>query len=70
VDYDKPAEKVLADIDSFVIYICIEGQAKITCPEVGDTSLEIGECVLIPAAIDNVFISPLPYCKLLETYIL
>ncbi len=69
MDFDKPVEKIYADIDSFVIYICLSGKAKITCPE-GEETIKIGECVFMPASIEGAIIHPGPQCKLLETYIL
>jgi mannose-6-phosphate isomerase len=66
--FDQSVEKIYADIDSFVIYICLRGKAKIISPE-GDETIQTGECILLPASIENVVISPKPYCKLLETYL-
>ena len=69
MDLDTSTEKMYADIDSFVIYICLSGKAKIVCCEAEDT-IRMGECVLLPAAIKRAIIQPSPQCKLLETYIL
>ncbi|MDR0603414.1 MAG: class I mannose-6-phosphate isomerase [Bacteroidales bacterium] len=69
MEIDRSIEKVYADIDSFVIYVCLNGKAQITCPE-GNESLQTGECILLPASIENAVITPKPHCKLLETYIL
>ncbi|MDR2406491.1 MAG: class I mannose-6-phosphate isomerase [Bacteroidales bacterium] len=68
MEIDQPLEKIYADIDSFVIYICLDGKAKITCPE-GNETIQTGECILLPASIENVVIYPNPCCKLLETYL-
>jgi len=69
MDLNKSIEKQYTDIDSFVIYICLSGDAKILCSESEET-IKIGECVLVPAAIERAIFQPNPQCKLLETYIL
>ena len=68
MDFNKLVEKTYTNIDSFVIYICLSGKAKISCNETSET-IQTGECILLPALIKNVIISPEPQCKLLETYI-
>jgi len=68
MDLNTSIEKTYTDIDSFVIYICPFGEAKISCPDAEET-IRIGECVLLPAMLDSVIIAPNPQCKLLETYI-
>jgi mannose-6-phosphate isomerase len=69
IELDKPMEKVYADIDSFIIYICLSGKAKINYRE-GKESIQTGECILMPASIEDAIIIPEPQCRLLETYIL
>ncbi|MDR1181205.1 MAG: class I mannose-6-phosphate isomerase [Bacteroidales bacterium] len=68
MEFNKPVEKVYADIDSFIIYICLSGKAEITYPE-GKESIQTGECILIPASIEDAIFIPEPQCRLLETYI-
>lgn len=68
MDFNKLVEKTYANIDSFVIYICLSGKAKISYSETSET-IQTGECILLPALIKNVIIFPEPQCKLLETYI-
>jgi mannose-6-phosphate isomerase len=67
INFDKSVEKIYAEIDSFVIYICLDGKAEIICPNNKET-IQIGECILMPASIENATIVPNPYCKLLEIY--
>jgi mannose-6-phosphate isomerase len=69
MDFDQSVEKTYTDIDSFVIYICLSGKAKIICPE-GEETIKKGECILMPAVIENAIFHPEPNCKLLETYII
>ena len=68
IHFDKPVEKIYADMDSFVIYICLEGKAKI-CYDEGEETISLGECVLMPAIIENAIFIPNGNCKLLEVYI-
>ena len=72
IDFDHCVEKVYAEMDSFVIYICLEGKATIGYEddyEEKQESIFQGECVLIPALLDNILLNPQPQCKLLEVYI-
>ena len=66
--FDRNVEKIYAGIDSFVIYICLDGAAAIQCSE-GEETLSKGECLLIPASIDSVILTPCLSCKLLEVYL-
>ncbi len=58
----------LQELDSFVIYICIEGSGSITA---GGTSVAIkqGETVLVPACIASIQLQPDASLGLLETYV-
>lgn len=60
-------KKNLSNLDSFVIYMCVSGEAKIT---IGSNSEELkaGESVLIPADTNEVEISA-ESAELLEVYI-
>lgn len=60
-DYDK--------LDSFVIYICLEGELAVET-ESGNETLKLGETILLPAAIESVSLKPVSgKAKLLEVYI-
>jgi mannose-6-phosphate isomerase len=64
----KSVRKEYYNIDSFVIYICTEGEFLIKW----DDSTEMvskGETVLLPAMIKEVILEPLGEAKLLEVYI-
>ena len=54
--------------DSFVIYICLEGQGHIEHNDIR-TRIGMGEVLLIPAEIDKYSLMPEGHLKLLETYI-
>lgn len=53
-------------LDSFVIYICLEGEFEVECSE-GSATLKKGECMLIPAQENSVSLKG--NGQLLETYI-
>jgi len=55
-------------LDSFVIYICLEGKGNI---KHGDefTSIEMGDVLLIPAELFSYTIIPEDHLKLLETFV-
>jgi len=60
-------KKQLSEIDSFVVYMCVEGNAEI---QVGAQKEQIikGETVLIPANVNEIEIKS-SYAELLEVYI-
>jgi mannose-6-phosphate isomerase len=64
----QPLRKDYEDIDSFVIYICLEGGMKIKCGE-HTVGVEKGEVVLIPAILNKVEIYPEKLVKFLEVFI-
>ena len=68
IDLAQPLKKNYEELDSFVIYICLEGAMKVKC---GDhaTAVVKGEVVLIPAIIDRVEIYPDSKVKFLEVFI-
>ncbi len=55
-------------LDSFVVYVCLEGAARINHPN-GVEEVRQGECVLLPAELKTLSMQPMPRCRLLETYI-
>jgi len=65
---DQPVEKDFNMIDSFVIYMCMEGEAGITYPG-GVEKIKKGETILIPAELKNLAIVPTVPTTLLEVYI-
>ena len=68
ISFNKPMEKEYYSIDSFVVYICIDGEF-IICWD--DTSEKVtkGETVLLPAMIKEVTLKPVNEARLLEIYI-
>ena len=70
----KPAQRDYAPLDSFVAYMCVEGQCTVNAldgeADADNTvSLRLGEAVLIPAALNDIVITPQGHCKLLEIYV-
>lgn len=53
VDFDTPMRKNLEEVDSFVIYLCVEGLAAVKSMET-IVPMHAGECVLVPAVADSV----------------
>ncbi len=69
LDLDRVVEKDFIKLDSFVIYICLEGEVQIET-ESGSEAVQKGETILIPASIENVLLKPASAsAKLLEVYI-
>ena len=69
IQLDQVVEKNFNLIDSFVIYICTDGEVILEVENLLPTSLRKGETVLVPAAIKQLLIYPLGKSTLLEVYI-
>ena len=65
---DKPINKEYYFNDSFVVYICIDGEFLI-CWDDNSEKIAKGETVLLPAMIKEVILKPLNEAKFLEIYI-
>ena len=65
LEFSLPVIKDYTEIDSFIIYICIDGAAEITYNS-GKENITKGEVVLIPAVLDKIALFPHPACKILE----
>jgi len=69
LEINKVVEKDYNQLDSFVIYICLEGILQIET-ELGSEAIHKGETILIPAVIESVRLIPItPTVKLLEVTI-
>jgi len=69
IQLDQPVEKDFNMIDSFVIYMCMEGAAGIAYGKGEVVSIKKGETVLIPAELKNLALIPTEASTLLEVYI-
>jgi mannose-6-phosphate isomerase len=67
--FDKPVEKEYSLIESFVIYMCLEGKIDINYGSGLSESMVAGETVLIPAVIKNLNLVPHGTAKALEVYV-
>ena len=69
LEINTEVEKDYNQLDSFVIYICLEGTLQIET-ELGSETVQKGETILIPASIESVRLNPASAAvKLLEVYI-
>jgi len=69
IQLDQPVEKDFNLIDSFVIYMCMEGAVGITYGKGEVETMKKGETVLIPAELKNLALIPTEASSLLEVYI-
>jgi mannose-6-phosphate isomerase len=68
IPFDTPIRKNLEDVDTFVVYLCVEGIAAVKAMET-IVPLHAGECVLVPAVADSVELFCEGPAKLLEVYV-
>ncbi len=69
LEFDKPKEMFYVTIDSFVIYMCIEGEFEIDYGKSEKTKVSKGETVLLPAEFSEVKLLPATKSKILEIYL-
>jgi len=67
--FDQPIEKDYYLVDSFVIYLCIEGHFTIKTDKGIIEQVQKGETVLIPAALKNLSLIPEGNAEIIEVYI-
>jgi len=66
--FNKPVRKEYYSNDSFVVYICTEGEFSISWEDSSEKVIK-GETVLLPAMIKEVTLVPVGKATLLEVYI-
>lgn len=69
MDVDATMTRDFKDLDSFVVYICMEGKASLKDDKGNEIFVHQGQTVLMPADTKEVTISPAPKAKFMETYI-
>lgn len=69
LELDKSFKQDISDIDSFIVYICLEGSCELEDNKQNKTTLTQGETILIPADTSQVIISPKNKTKLLQTFV-
>ncbi len=70
----QKAQRDYAPLDSFVAYMCVGGQCRVTaldCEVENDNSVTLGtgEAILIPASLNDILLAPEGDCKLIEIYV-
>ena len=68
-DLTEPMTMDYTELDSFVIYICMQGACTVTTGEGNTVALRAGESVLLPATTGKLEVTPQGQCKFLETYV-
>jgi mannose-6-phosphate isomerase len=69
LEFDQPVEKDIYGLDSFVIYICVEGEYEIIGNE-APVLAKKGETVLVPASLSQFRLNPVNgMVKLLEVHV-
>lgn len=66
---NQTVKRDFSALDSFIIYICIGGQAILTDNRQHTCTVRQGQTVLIPADTASLSIAPEPSVQLLETYL-
>jgi len=69
LDLDTQMIRDTKEIDSFFVYICMEGSATLTDNKGNKLQIHRGQTVLVPADTETVTISPSPKVKFMETFI-
>jgi len=65
----KPFKRDYSSIDSFRVYMCLDGQCCFLSPAGQGIFLHQGESLVVPASIKEVTILPDENAKLLESYV-
>lgn len=68
LDFDKQISKHLEEMDSFVIYIGVEGFSRLIWDD-GILDIKMGEAVLVPNTLEQIVLKPQGKAKLLEVYL-
>lgn len=68
IEFDRPVDKDFALIDSFVVYICTEGELMVNYKGGEPVSLHKGETMLVPAMLKEISLIPARPSKVLEVY--
>ncbi len=69
LDASKSTARDYSSLDSFVIQVCVEGEYTLNYGE-GELTVKKGDCVLIPAVINQVSLNSSNGFTILESYIL
>jgi mannose-6-phosphate isomerase len=68
IELESPVSRDYTSLDSFVIYICTEGELSIDYVQ-GVLKIKKGDSVLLPAVFKSILLSPSRHAKVLEVYV-
>ena len=68
LEADNTVDRDYYPLDSFVILICVEGEATISYGDNLHESIKMGETILIPAELRQITVHPKGKTKILETF--
>lgn len=68
LDFTTGATKDYSNLDSFVIYVCVEGEF-IVKTNGEEYPVKMGDCILLPKSVDHVALTTTSGFKILESYI-
>jgi len=68
LDFTKSTAKDYSNLDSFVIYVCIEGKFAVKYNDIS-YPVEMGDCILLPKSIDKVELETKTGFKILESHV-
>jgi mannose-6-phosphate isomerase len=66
--YNQPLQRIHDQLDSFVIYVCMEGSLEMDFGA-GTIGVQKGDAVLVPASINEITLNPKGEFKMLESYV-
>lgn len=66
---DDKTERNHRDLDSFIIYMCLEGETAIHYGGESPETITKGETILVPAEFKQLFLEPVKESRLLEVYL-
>ncbi len=69
LQFNKSISKDYNTIDSFVIYICLEGEYSISYATKEKLNVKKGETILLPAVLKQITLIPKANTKIIEVYI-
>lgn len=69
IEFDIGIKKDLSALNSFVIYICVEGSVVLTDENGFRVDIGLGDAVLVPAQQENITLDPKSKSRLLEVYV-
>lgn len=66
--FDKILKLDYMFVDSFIVFVCLEGQCKLEYAG-GSENVRAGDTILLPAEINSISMNPAGFCRMLETYV-